>query len=63
MLRPVSLKVGAGDFALAAGHRRIVISFVAGPCVQRLSCVAPAPLHWPQRTLTRDDGQLNTVRW
>jgi hypothetical protein len=29
MMRPVSLKVGAGDFAVAAGHRRIAISFVA----------------------------------
>jgi hypothetical protein len=29
MMRPVSLKVGTGDFALAAGRRRIAISFVA----------------------------------
>jgi hypothetical protein len=28
-MRPVSLKVGAGDFAGASGHRRIAISFVA----------------------------------
>jgi hypothetical protein len=27
---PVSLKVDAGDFALAAGHRRIAISLLAG---------------------------------
>jgi hypothetical protein len=28
-MRPVSLKVGTGDFAFAAGHRRIAISLVA----------------------------------
>jgi hypothetical protein len=30
MVRPVTLRVGTGDFALAAGHRRIAISFMAG---------------------------------
>jgi hypothetical protein len=29
-MRPVSLEVGAGDFAFAAGHRRIAISLLAG---------------------------------
>ena len=29
-MRPVSLKVGTGDFALAAGHRRNAMSLVAG---------------------------------
>jgi hypothetical protein len=30
IMRPVSLEVVAGDFALAAGHRRIAISLLAG---------------------------------
>jgi hypothetical protein len=29
MMRPVALEVGAGDFAFAAGHRRIAISRLA----------------------------------
>jgi hypothetical protein len=49
VMRPFSLKIGAGDFALAAGHCCIAIGFVAG-------C-------WPPQILTRDDGRLNTVRW
>jgi hypothetical protein len=28
-MRPASLKVGAGDFAFAAAHRRTAISFAA----------------------------------
>jgi hypothetical protein len=30
MMRPVALEVGAGDFTLAPGHRRIAISLAAG---------------------------------
>jgi hypothetical protein len=30
VMRPFALKVSAGDFALAAGHRRIAISLLAG---------------------------------
>jgi hypothetical protein len=33
MTWPVALRVGTGDFALAAGHRRIAISFVGGTMV------------------------------
>jgi hypothetical protein len=29
-MRPFALEIAAGDFALAAGHRRIAISLVAG---------------------------------
>jgi ParB-like chromosome segregation protein Spo0J len=29
-MRPVALEIGAGNFALAAGHRRIAISLLAG---------------------------------
>jgi hypothetical protein len=29
-MRPVALEVSAGNFAFAAGHRRIAISLVAG---------------------------------
>jgi hypothetical protein len=30
VVRPVSLKIGVGDFAFAAGHRLTAISLVAG---------------------------------
>jgi hypothetical protein len=52
--RRFALGITVGDFAFAMGHRRIAISFVA------FTLKHP---RWPPQILTRDPGQLNTVRW
>jgi hypothetical protein len=52
VVRPVSLKVGTGDFAFATGHRRIAISFVAGTMVPARSfSIAAAAYHRSERLL------------
>jgi hypothetical protein len=50
MMRPVSLKVGAGDFALAGAHGGIAVSLVAGPCMHRRPFHGPPPCAYLYRS-------------
>jgi hypothetical protein len=52
--RPCALEIIARDFALATGHRRIAISFMAGTLKH---------LRWPRQILTRDDRAVDAVKW
>jgi hypothetical protein len=41
-MRPFALEIGTGDFALAAGHRRVAISRLAGTLRSKLTPASAA---------------------
>jgi hypothetical protein len=49
VMRPVSLKVGTGDFAFSTDHRRIAIGFVVGTLRSKPTPAAAAAFRRPNR--------------
>jgi hypothetical protein len=54
VMRPVSLKVGTGDFAFSTDHRRIAIGFVVGTLRSKPTPAAAAAFRRPKRAASAE---------